>query len=131
MSSAGQVPATMPDSPSLHDQATVTSPLYQPFTLGAAVAAPVSVGAVSSTLMPLTPSLASLPAASDTVPPADWPAPSPIVFGAGQEPAGMPDRSSWHVKLTMTPPPYQPAALASRSTLAEMTGSVLSIDTYR
>src|SRR6476619_1113272 len=50
--SAGQ--AAMPESASLHVQWIVTSPLYQSLPLGLVVGAPVIVGAVSSTLMPVS-----------------------------------------------------------------------------
>src|SRR5437764_9145599 len=50
---AGQGPS-MPDRPSEHVHCTVTSPRYQPAPFGAVSAAPDRVGAVSSTLRPVT-----------------------------------------------------------------------------
>jgi hypothetical protein len=58
----------MPDRASEAVQWIVTSPLYQPSAFGAAVAAPLSVGAVLSMLMPPTLVLALLSALSVAVP---------------------------------------------------------------
>src|SRR5689334_4309513 len=83
--SAGVAPS-IPEraSPAVH--CTVTSPLYQPLLLGAAVAAPLRVGSVLSTLIPvmLKASL-ELSAASVAVPPTLWSLPSPRVLAAGQD----------------------------------------------
>src|SRR5690348_8494995 len=73
--SVGQVPS-MFDSASEQVQRTVTSPLYQPLPFGPVVGEPEIVGAVLSTLMPLTVVDAVLPAASETSPVALWSAPS-------------------------------------------------------
>src|SRR4051794_15954290 len=48
---AGTLPR-MPDSASLAVHLTLTSPLYQPAAFGPVVGAPLSVGAVLSTLIP-------------------------------------------------------------------------------
>src|SRR6476646_2292144 len=72
--SAGHGPSS-PESASLHVQWTVTSPLYQPFAFGAVVAAPVIVGAVSSTLMSATVEESLLSAASTAWPVTDCEAP--------------------------------------------------------
>src|SRR6476620_10616613 len=80
--SAGQ--AAMPESASLHVQWIVTSPLYQSLPFALVVGAPVIVGAVSSMLMPVSPTPAELPAASVTDPVAVWLAPSPKFCGAEQ-----------------------------------------------
>src|SRR5215207_7672740 len=77
-----------------------------------------------STEMPLTPLLELLPAASTAVPVADWSAPSPIVFGAGQ--ASMPERMSWHVNETVTEWSYQPSDVGVPSAAAEIVGCVSS-----
>ncbi len=63
MLASGTAPAS-PESASDASHVTVTSSLAQPVVLGV----PVSVGLVLSMLMPVTPSLALLPAASVTVP---------------------------------------------------------------
>src|SRR5689334_25294154 len=67
----------IPDRSSWADQPTVTSPAYQPSTPGSVVGAPRRVGAVSSTLIPPTVLVASLPAASTARPSSDWSGPSP------------------------------------------------------
>src|SRR5690348_13246968 len=72
--SAGQGPAR-PDSASAQVQLTVTSPLYQPAALGAAVTTPLKVGSVRSTLMLFRVAPALFPAASVALPLALWPAP--------------------------------------------------------
>ena len=72
---AGHVGASTPDNASAHVQWIVTAVLYQPFAFGDVVGAPDSVGAVLSTLMPLTVAVAVLPARSAAVPVTDWPAP--------------------------------------------------------
>ncbi len=123
---AGQLPSpVMPERLSLHDQATVTSPLYQPLPLVGPVAEPLSDGAVLSTLMPVTPALALLPAASVAVPLALWFAPSPSVCDAGQ--TSTPESVSPQVKLTVTSALYQPLPLATRSGAALIVGAVLSM----
>src|SRR5206468_4054441 len=73
---AGQSPAR-PDSSSEQVQATVTSSAYQPSPFGAVVAAPSSEGAVLSMLIPASPPLAALPAASVAEALTCWAAPSP------------------------------------------------------
>src|SRR5262249_47594551 len=95
--SAGAV--AMPESRSSASHSTVTSPLYQPAALGAVVAAPVSVGAVLSILMPLTAADALLPATSVAVPATSWPEPSFSSVVAGEQ-AAMPEWASEHVKDT-------------------------------
>src|SRR5207244_10739733 len=59
--------ATGPDSASVHDHVTVTSPVCQPVGNEA-----VSVGGGLSTLTPVTPALALLPAMSVAGPRAHW-----------------------------------------------------------
>ncbi len=123
----GQGPARPEPPLSLHDQATVTSWLTQPVWLGV----PMSVGGVLSTLMPLTLSLALLPAASVTEPLTLCAVPSPSTTGSGQSvpPWAMPipDRLSPHSKRTVTLSLYHWFALAVRSGVAAMVGSILSI----
>jgi len=75
--------------------------------------------------MPVTPSLALLPAASVTVPLADWSAPSPRTFGAGQ--LAVPDSASAQVNVTVTSCLYQPASFLASDAVAEMVGGVLSM----
>src|SRR5690242_12640824 len=122
--SAGVAPS-MPERASAAVHLTVTSALYQPLLLGAAVAAPLRVGSVLSTLMPvmLEASLV-LSAASVAVPPALWLAPSPKVLAAGQD--RTPERPSWsaQVNVAVTSVLNQPLsfALADRLTV----GLVLS-----
>jgi hypothetical protein len=91
----------------------VTGPSYQPFALGAVVGAPVSVGAVLSTLIPLTVAVAVLPATSIAVPVTDWFAPSSTDTGAVQPPTAMPEPPSVHVKDTVTSVLFQPAPFAA------------------
>src|SRR6266704_1864870 len=109
-----------PESASAHDHVTVTSPVCQPLAK-----VPVSTGAVLSTLMPVTPSEAELPAASVAVPLADWFAPSPRSVAAGQ--VAVPDSASAHVNVTVTSSLYQPAAFMVPLAVAEMAGGVLSM----
>src|SRR4051794_9018772 len=66
-----------PESASSADQVCVTSVLYQPFSLGRVAGAALRLGAVLSTLMPLTVVLARLPAASVASPSTLWLPPSP------------------------------------------------------
>jgi hypothetical protein len=80
------------------------------------------VGAVLSTLMPLTVVLAVLPARSATSPVTLWPAPSPNVRGPLH--AAMPESASSQAKLTVTSALYQPAPLAARSGAPLMVGAV-------
>ncbi len=70
--SSGHEPCT-PDSESSHVHAMKTSSLYQPLSLAAVLGAPLSEGAVLSTLTFSTPAAAVLPAASVAVPLAAWP----------------------------------------------------------
>src|SRR6478672_13237804 len=80
------VSPSMPERASVAVHFTVTSSLYQPLPFGATVAAPLSVGAVLSTLIPvMVNGSLTLPAASAAEPPALWPLPSPRVVVAGQE----------------------------------------------
>src|SRR5919204_1258727 len=123
---AGASPAR-PESSSEAVHATVTSPRYQPLSFGSAVALPESTGAVLSTLMALTPSVALLPAASTASPLADWSLPSPSVLGTGQ--VSTPESASPQAKLTVTSSSYQPPSFASRSAEALIVGAVRSIDT--
>src|SRR5919112_4186182 len=117
-SSAGW--ATGPDSASVHDQLTVTSPVCQPSAKEA-----VSTGLALSTLMPVALALALLPAASVAVPEADWLAPSPRTLSAVL--LATPDSASVASKLTVTSSSYQPAVLGARSACAVMLGPVLSM----
>ena len=89
------------------------------------VAAPASVGAVLSTLTPLTPALAVLPAASVAVPLALWPAPSPSVWAAAQ--FATPERLSAQMNITVTFPLFQPLPFAAGVRLAMIVGAVLSM----
>src|SRR5690242_18125817 len=98
------------------------SPLYQPLPFGAVVAAPLSAGAVSSTLMAVMLALALLPAASVAVPLDVWFAPSPSVLAAGQ--LSIPESASPQVKLTVTSVLFQPLALAAGARLAVIVGGV-------
>src|SRR4051794_13674385 len=120
---AGQ-PPSRPESASAQVQPMTTSPSYQPLALGPFVAAPVSVGAVLSTSMSVTPSLAVLPAASAAVPLADWFAPSPSSWPGGH--LSTPESTSAQAKPTMTLASYQPLAFGARSADALMMGGVLS-----
>src|SRR3954447_29204 len=81
--SAGQSPAT-PESSSAQFQPMTTSPWSQPLSFGASLAAPCSDGGVLSMSMPLTPSLAVLPAAAGTGPLGGWYLPSPSRFARGR-----------------------------------------------
>src|SRR3954451_22758891 len=66
-------PLPRPDVASLAVHFTVTSPLYQPLPFAFVVGAPLSVGAVMSTLMPLMDAGALvLSALSVAVPLTDW-----------------------------------------------------------
>src|SRR5438093_12686441 len=123
--SAGMAAGSIPDRPSAAVQWMLTLPLYQPSAFGWVVGAPLRVGAVSSTLRPVRPALALLPAASTAVPLALWLAPSPTVLAAEQ--LSMPERLSAQVKLTITSSLYQPLALAARSGAALIVGAVLSM----
>src|SRR5262249_7975331 len=124
--------ATTPDNASAAVQWMVTSPLYQPAAFDAVVGAPLSDGAVSSTLMPLSLTLAVLPAASATVRLTLWLAPSPNVCVPGQ--ISIPDGvipaagdGSLQVKLRTTSALYQPFALGARSRATLIVGAVLSV----
>src|SRR4051812_11395717 len=123
---AGAFPS-MPDSASLADHVTVTSPLYQPLPFGAVVAAPLSSGSVLSTLTPvmLNRSL-SLSAASVAVPPALWFSPSPTVLAAGQE--RTPESPSWsaQVNVAVTSDVNQPFSFARVDSAPVSVGLVLS-----
>src|SRR4051794_14443818 len=123
---AGQ-PPSIPERSSEQVQCTVTSPLYQPVPFGPVVAAPVSTGAVLSTLMPVTVYEAVLPAASETSPEADWSVPSPRVTGLAHD--FTPERLAWssQVKVTVTSPLYQSLRLAARSADPLIVGSLLSM----
>ena len=113
-----------PERSSSAVQSIVTSPLYQPLPLAAVVGLPLSVGAVSSTLMPPTVVLAELPAASTAVPSRDWSVPSPKVLSAVT--LSMPDRVSLPSKWTVTSVLFQPKSLAAGVRLPVMVGLVLS-----
>src|SRR5436305_4168872 len=79
--SPGQAPL-MPERSSWHVHCTRTSSRYQPAAFGAVVGAPVSAGAVSSTLIPVTAACSVFPAASTGVPVTDCAPPSPRLSGA-------------------------------------------------
>src|SRR5438067_3891740 len=121
----GQAPRGMLARPSLQLQAMLTSALYQPLALAAAVGAPLSEGGVLSMLMPLTLALAELPAASVAVPLDVWLAPSTSVCAGGQ--LATPERASLQLKLTVTSVLFQPLALAASERSAVMVGAVLSM----
>src|SRR5262245_58519486 len=123
--SAGTVDRSTPERTSAAVQWMVTSPLYQPAAFGWLVGAPLSVGAVLSTLRAPTLVLALLPAASVAVPLTLWFLPSLSVWGAVQP--LIPERSSEHVKLTVTFALYQWLLLAARSGSPLMVGAILSI----
>src|SRR4051794_28490480 len=101
----------------------VTLSSYQPFALGAVVAAPVIVGGVSSTLRCSTVALSLLPAASTAVPVTLWSAPSPTVTGAVH--SEIPESASPHVNATLTSALYQPS-FGTRSAPPVIDGFVLS-----
>ena len=125
--SAGQ--AATPERLSPQVQWMTTSPLYQPLTFGAVVAAPLMLGAVLSILMPLTAAVAALPALSATVTgPAPTLAPSPVMtLTAGQVPS-TPESASLQTHCTATSPLYQPFAFAA-GYVGVMTGGVRSMFT--
>src|SRR4051794_41553225 len=99
MLSAGAAPSR-PERASAAVHLTVTSRLYQPARFGSVVAAPLSVGAVLSTLIGPTVASLLLPAVSVAVPLTDCAFPSPRVEGAGQ--LAMPERLSPQRKPTGT-----------------------------
>src|SRR5436190_806227 len=124
--SAGTVSGSTPDSASDALQWTVTSSLYQPALLGAAVAAPLSEGGVRSMLMSLTVVSLVLPALSSALPGADWPAPSfESVIGSVQP--AMPDSASEQSKVTVTGVLFHPKPFAAGSRLPLMVGGIPSI----
>jgi hypothetical protein len=121
---AGQAPL-MPESASEHVQAIVTSPLYQPAALGAAVGAPDRLGGTLSTLIPLTVVVALLLALSTAVPVTDWFA---ALVESVVEPVQllMPEIVSEHVKATVTSELFQPNAFAAGLRLPVIVGVILS-----
>jgi hypothetical protein len=87
----------------------------------------VTVGAVSSTLIPFTVAVAELPARSDTVPLALWLPPSVSITGAGQASGANPDPLSVHVKVTVTLLEFQPLAFGAGEAVAVIVGRVSSM----
>src|SRR5436305_3378864 len=105
--SPGQAPL-MPERSSWHVHCTRTSSRYQPAAFGAVVGAPVSAGAVSSTLIPVTAASSVFPAASTAVPVTDCAAPSPSVTGPVQD--ATPERASSPDKWAVTCARYDPVS---------------------
>ena len=119
----------MPDRPSSAVQSTVTSPLYQPAALGAVVAAPSSVGAVLSMLMPSTVADAVLPATSVAVPVTFWPAPSFLSVVVAGEQSAMPESASSQSNDTTTSLLFQPKPFAAgvrEPSIVGLTRSILT-----
>src|SRR5205085_10714690 len=102
----GTVAGSMPDGTCTAVHWIVTLPLYEPSAWGCVVGAPLRVGGVLSTLIPVRLAPAVLPAASTAVPLAVWFAPSLTVLAAGQ--LSIPERLSAQVKVTITSSLYQP-----------------------
>src|SRR3954468_9399001 len=103
----------------------MTSPLYHPLLFGDVVAAPDRVGAVLSTLTPVTEAGAlALSAKSVAVPLAAWLAPSPSTLSAVLE--ATPESASLPANETVTSLLYQPLMFAARSAAAVAGGGVLS-----
>src|SRR5437764_14077740 len=97
----------------------------------------VTTSVLVSMLMPVTVTLALLPALSTAVPVTLWLAPLPVSVTSGWQLA-MPDpgtpaamAGSLHVKCTVTGPLYQPPALGEVVGAPEMVGAVWSILTLR
>src|SRR4051794_36377551 len=124
--SAGTVSGSTPERASDALQWTVTSSLYQPALLGAAVAAPLSEGGVRSMLMSSTVVSVVLPALSTAVPVADWPALSFESVTGSEQPA-TPDSSSEQSKVTVTGVLFQPKPFAAGRRLPLMVGGIPSI----
>ena len=107
----------------------MTSPLYQPFVFGLAVAAPESDGFVRSMLTLSIVSLASLPALSVAWPVTLWPAPSSERVLSPTQPATslIPVSPSEQAKVTATGPLFQPKPLAAGAREPFTAGGRLSI----
>jgi hypothetical protein len=123
------IPAARPESASLAVQAMTTLPLYQPLAFAAVVGAPLSEGAVLSTLTPVTDAVVlPLSARSVAAPLADWSAPSARTTDAGHDLT--PDAcapGSAQSKLTVTFVLFQPFALPLAGVrVAPIVGGVLS-----
>jgi hypothetical protein len=99
--------------------------LYQPFAFGAVVGAPLNVGAVLSTLIPLTVVLDEFPAASVALPVTDCAVPSWSVDGGAQ--VTTPDSASLHAKLTFTSVLFHPCVFGAGVAVPMIVGAVLSI----
>jgi hypothetical protein len=122
--SAGQL--TTPERLSAQENATVTSPWYQPFAFGLVVAVALMVGAVASRLI-VTFSLL-LPPALVAEQVSVTPAVS-LLTVTGSQPLWllMADSLSTTLQLTLTPLTYQPLAPSVPATVGVMTGAVLSL----
>ena len=122
----------MPDSASVAENETVTSPLYQPAPFAARSAEAVTVGAVLSRRtvtepVPVFPAL-SLAVEVLLTPAAGVSAVTESEAGLGN-PAATPEPKSVADQLMLTGSLCQPAALAAGDTAAVTTGAVESLST--
>src|SRR4051794_13694613 len=120
----GGVQLAMPDSPSEQVNVTVEAPGRHPAPFLAGVTKNEIVGAVRSTLIPVTTVVAELLAMSTATPVADWLAPSPRVTGAVQD--FTVDSASAQVNVTVAARRH-PLALAAGDTAYETVGATLSM----
>src|SRR4051794_28025395 len=100
----------MPERPSSPLQPTVTAASYQPSTSGGRAGVGATVGGVRSMEIPLSVTLAELPALSTQSPAAVWPAPplDTVVVTVG---VTAPESASVQLHSTSTGVRFQPYAL--------------------
>ena len=99
--------------------------LFHPLTFGPTSRDAVIAGAVLSMFIPLTVTLAVLPALSSAVPVTLWFAPSPVRV-TGDVQLAIPESSSAQVNVTVTSVLFHPLPLAPGETLPVIVGGVLS-----
>src|SRR4051794_3370778 len=98
---------TIPESPSAHEKAAITSALYQPLLFGSRSATIRIEGAVLS-IATRTDSWVALPALSRAVPETGIALPS-VESSCSREQKATPESASAHRKVTMTFVLFQPA----------------------